>query len=71
MFGLVLVRQPLPQLRETTEIALDLGCRAIVVVNHEGAKRPTTRTYFDPSRAELVSWAKRALPNDADIARAH
>lgn len=69
-FGLILARKPLPDLRETTEMAIDLGCRSLTLVTQEDSTRVTAHSYFDPSRSQIVSWIKRAFPSDADMARA-
>ena len=53
---------------ETVDVAFDLTCAKLFVVHGAGAARSVHATHFDPSRAALLALAKRALPDDAELA---
>lgn len=54
---------------ESVELAFDFRCQTLVAVlgGADGRPRAVHATYFDPSRAAWVAFAKRALPDDAEL----
>jgi hypothetical protein len=59
-----------PPRTETVEIAMDFLCNKLFIVHggERGSERRVHATHFDPSRAAWIGWAKRALPEDREIA---
>lgn len=68
MVGWLLVRKRLDGSDEATAVAVDFACNSITI---SGEKPPDTMSssYFDPSRVDLLSLARQALPLDSELAR--
>ena len=64
-FGFRLERD-VPQVgHERSELAIDLGCQSIVVLNQEGSLRSRSLTYFDSSREGVLAILHEAMPPGA------
>jgi hypothetical protein len=47
--------------REVTEVAMELRCNTLAIANQEGTLRPEVYSYFDESRAALLTLLRQGV----------
>jgi hypothetical protein len=62
-FGFRMTRDTPHVGKEKTEIAIDLRCNSIAVINEEGSRTRRTDAFFDGSRAAALALLEQALPS--------
>jgi len=66
----ILLKHKLPRgIKESSALAVDFTCNSLVLVRERDGKGMVTASFFDASRAELLSIVRRALPDDSDLTR--
>lgn len=70
-FGFRITRRAPGAEPETSEVAIDLGCNSIGLLNQEGAVERRSDAFFDRSRAELLSLLRRVHPQSASSLPEH
>jgi hypothetical protein len=69
MVGISLMHKLPRGIQESSALALDFTCNSLVLVREREGKGTVTSSFFDASRAELLSIVRRALPDDSDFTR--
>jgi hypothetical protein len=64
-FGFRLVREVSGLEAEVSEIAIDLNCNSIAIVNQEGERRRRADAFFDTSRPAALALLRAAMPGSA------
>lgn len=57
----------LPHGNEVVDIAIDMQCSKLFIVTGDGSSTIHHATHYDPSRAEFLELARRALPDDTEL----
>lgn len=52
---------------DTSDVVIDFTCNAMFISTGVGGPRHVLTTYFDPSRASMLRFAKRLFPQDPEL----